>query len=59
LFKRIKENARIFPGLSSWLIKNAGLILDYDMYQNIGNDANVVLNKLINMCIDSSIPKEI
>ncbi|HCS74476.1 MAG TPA: hypothetical protein DIW17_11465 [Clostridiales bacterium] len=33
--------------------------MDYEMYDSESEDANVVLNKLIKMCLTRGIPKEI
>jgi hypothetical protein len=54
-----KEERPYFPRAFILANKKSGLILDYDMYQSIGDDADVVLNKLINLCANSGIPKEI
>ncbi len=38
---------------------NSRMIADFEMYESIEDDVNVVLNKLISVCLDKGIPKEI
>ena len=33
--------------------------MNFEIYQSISDDANVTLNKLIGMCLEKGIPKEI
>lgn len=48
-----------FPRVFILAEQKSGQILDFEMYQSIGEDANVTLNKLVGMCLENGIPKEI
>ncbi|WP_139904794.1 DUF6930 domain-containing protein [Clostridium thermarum] len=48
-----------FPRLFIIADKNNGTIVDIDVYEDIDEDANVTLNKLINLCLSNGVPKEI
>nr|WP_127837518.1 hypothetical protein [Clostridium prolinivorans] len=48
-----------FPRLFVIADKNNGLIVDVDVYDDMDEDANVTLNKLINLCLSNGVPKEI
>lgn len=48
-----------FPRLFILADEKSGQILDVETYESIDEDANVTLNKLINMCLESGVPKEI
>lgn len=48
-----------FPRVFVLAEQKSGQILDFKMYQNIHDDANVTLNKIINFCLENGIPKEI
>lgn len=39
--------------------QKSGQILDFEMYQSVSDDANVTLNKLMDICLENGIPKEI
>jgi hypothetical protein len=48
-----------FPRVFILAEQKSGQILDFEMYQSISDDANVTLNKLIGICLENGIPKEI
>ena len=48
-----------FPRVFIIAEQKSGLILDFKMYQDINDDVNIVLNKLINIFLQKGIPKEI
>jgi len=48
-----------FPRIFILAEENSGLIIDFETYQNVKEDANVVLNKLIGICLEKGVPKEI
>ena len=54
-----KDERPYFPRVFIIAEQNSGLILDFEMYQSIDDDANVTLNKLIGICLEKGIPKEI
>ena len=39
--------------------QKSGQILGFEMYQSVSDDANVTLNKLMDICLENGIPKEI
>lgn len=48
-----------FPRIYVLADQKSGYIIDFEMYQGISNDANIALNKLINICLEKGIPREI
>jgi len=48
-----------FPRVFILAEPKSGQILDFEMYRSISDDANVTLNKLISMCLENGVPKEI
>lgn len=48
-----------FPRIFVLAESKSGQILDFEVYQNINEDASITLNKLINLCLDRGVPKEI
>ncbi len=39
--------------------QKSGQILDFKIYQSVSDDADVTLNKLVGICLENGIPKEI
>ncbi len=48
-----------FPRMFVITDQKSEAIIDYEIYQSIDDDANVVLEKLIGICLENGIPKEI
>lgn len=48
-----------FPRLFILVDQKSGWVMDFEMYQSINDDANVALNKLMNIFLEKGIPKEI
>ena len=48
-----------YPRLFVIADKNNGTIIDFGMHKDIREDVNVTLNKLINLCLNKGVPKEI
>jgi len=54
-----KDERPYFPRVFILAERKSGLIIDFEVYQSIRDDANVALNKLISMCLEKGAPKEI
>lgn len=48
-----------FPRVFILAEQVSGMILGFEMYEDISDDANVTLNKLIDICLKEGVPKEI
>lgn len=48
-----------FPRIFIVAEKNSGLVLDYFVYRNIREDADVSVNRLIDLCLQNGVPQEI
>lgn len=48
-----------YPRLFILAEQKSGQILDYNMFQSVNNDANVVIHRLADICLKYGIPKEI
>lgn len=48
-----------YPRISVLADENTEMLIDFEMYEDINNDADVVLNKIIDICLNNSRPKEI
>lgn len=55
-----KKNERpYYPRLFMVVELKSGIVVDYHMYRSISDDADVTLNRLIDMCLDRGVPREI
>lgn len=54
-----KGERPFFPRVFILAEQKSGMVMDFEMYESISDDANVTLNKLINICLEKGIPKEI
>lgn len=48
-----------FPRLFIIADNKSGQILNFEMYKSLDEDVNVTLNKIINICLEMGVPKEI
>src|SRR5699024_6378026 len=51
-----KENHPYYPHLVLLADKESGMIMDVEVYENKKEDANIVLNKLIDFFLDNGVP---
>ncbi|PLR75973.1 hypothetical protein CU633_18065 [Bacillus sp. V3-13] len=54
-----KDKRPYFPRIFILAEQKSGQVLDFEIYGSVRDDANVTLNKLIGMCLEKGIPKEI
>ncbi|MDD2574480.1 MAG: hypothetical protein WCS98_06625 [Bacillota bacterium] len=48
-----------YPRIYILIEKETGMVMDFEMYESINDDADVMLNRLIDMFLENGIPKEI
>lgn len=54
-----KGERPFFPRIFLLVEVKSGLVIDFETYQSVNDDANVVLNRLIGICLEKGVPKEI
>lgn len=54
-----KHERPYYPRIFILADKKSGMIMDYEMYRDINEDADVALHKLINSCLIDGAPSEI
>jgi hypothetical protein len=54
-----RSSRPFFPKIFILAEEKSGMVLDFEMFENDRDDADVALNQLIKMCLDKGTPKEI
>lgn len=54
-----KENRPYYPRICMFIEKATKEIIEYEVYNDIKEDASVTINKLIDLCLEHGVPEEI